>query len=337
MIIVEGPDNSGKSTLIKQLLELDPGLRILKRKKFDRHKDQTIGTSYLEELIPKDGDRVSHGYAIADRFFASECIYGTLFRNGCRMTASEHRAVRNLLVSYGTVLVYCRPPRESIEKTWNERPQLYDRDPLRIYNEYEERLYDIFKGADQASFNYDWTHRSAYDMRSNIISTHQNIFNDQKEALTWWSAHPQGIGQLRDPDVVFIGEELGPRAVVPVPFVSGPAADFLTKSIMKLCRVIGDYDSEFYYTNADKGLSNNAAALRHELSNLGSARAIVTLGNVAGEMFEFIRPTLPSYQQDAKWVTMPHPMYWRRFRWKQRHEYAEMLVKQLEPLFREIA
>jgi len=333
MIIVEGPDNGGKSTLIKQLIELDPGLRILKRKRFDRHKDQTIGTSYLQELIPEDGDRVAHGYAIADRFFASECIYGSLFRNGCRMTAAEHRAVRNMLMAYGTVLVFCRPPDDTITETWKERKQLYDRDPLVVAQEYDARLYSIFDGAAEVGFDYDWTNELADGMRQTIVDTHQQIQEERCAALTWWGANPYGIGQLVDPDVVFLGESASPRAKVPVPFVAGPAADFLSKSLLKVRKVIGH--DQFYITNAEKGTDKDTAVLRHELTQLGKVRAIVCLGKVAQEMYEYVQDDLPSVWERTKVITIPHPMYWRRFRWKERHQYAQMLIEQLEPLYRE--
>lgn len=170
MIIVEGPDNAGKSTLVKQLMELDPQLKKIRRKRFNPRNGETIGSSYLQALINEEIVK-SHGYAIADRMLASECIYGELFRDGCRMTEAEHFAIRGVLSAYRAMIIHCDAPDEVIIKSWKEREQLYD-DPLIIARAYRERISSLFPG--MLVLRYDWTARDADQHRKHIIDLHRS-------------------------------------------------------------------------------------------------------------------------------------------------------------------
>jgi hypothetical protein len=154
MIIVEGADNSGKTTLITQLIQIDPTLRLLKRDKFVKDRGENIATSYIKCLLPKDGDWLGHARGIADRLMASECIYGDLFRGGCRMSESEHIAIMDILKAYNAFVVFCDPPDYAIEATWRERGQMYN-DSKAIVREYRRRLMKIFHPL--PVFRYDWT------------------------------------------------------------------------------------------------------------------------------------------------------------------------------------
>jgi thymidylate kinase len=172
MIIVEGADNVGKSTLVQQLLEADPTLRFLDRPRFKPEHGETIGDSYLRALLPPAHDYAAQAHSIADRFLASECIYGQLFRGGCRMTADQHLILRGLLIQYNAIVVWCNPPLETISQTWREREQLYDETAsLSIAASYRERIHDIFRGFPIVP--YDWTKPGASVLRQTIIMAHK--------------------------------------------------------------------------------------------------------------------------------------------------------------------
>lgn len=183
MIILEGCDNAGKSTLLSQLLEMDPSLRILKRDRFNPERGETIGTSYLNALLPPDdGDRLAHGNSIADRFLASECIYGKLFRGGCRMTPREHFLIKSMLMSYGAFVVWCDPGIYTVRKTWQQRGQLYD-DPIVIHEAYKRRLKKIF--APIPVLAYDWTSHTAKTNRQLFIDLHHRRMSEYQLELSW--------------------------------------------------------------------------------------------------------------------------------------------------------
>lgn len=187
MIILEGPDNAGKSTLLTELLALDPSLRVLKRQRFRPEMGETIGTSYMEALMPpEDGNRRAHANSVVDRFYASECIYGALFRGGCRMTAREHYLIKIMLISYGAFVVYCNPGWKAIEATWTDREQLYD-DAKKIHDSYRQRIRRIFYPI--PVIDYDWTSKYAEVDRRSIITRHHTILENYDLQLGWPVIH----------------------------------------------------------------------------------------------------------------------------------------------------
>jgi hypothetical protein len=174
MIIVEGADNVGKTTFIQQLLALDPSLFVMKRERFNPRAGGTIGQSYLRMLLPPT-DRSTLFHGIADRCLASECIYGQLFRAGCRMSEHEHFLIKTVLLSYGALVVHCDAPDAAIMHSWTERTQLYEHDPLVIAHAYRRRLQDIFRPIEV--IKYDWTATDARSKREYIARLHQRILN----------------------------------------------------------------------------------------------------------------------------------------------------------------
>lgn len=324
MIIIEGPDNAGKSTLVRQLIEEDPKLRLLRRERFKPSKGDTIGGSYLGALIPEDGDRVSHGYSIADRLIASECIYGDLFRDGCRMSDAEHLAADLVLRSYQAVVVHCDVPDEHVLSSWTDREQLYD-DPLTIAKSYRERIESIFPTR-ELFFRYDWTDPQADQMRDTIIKAHQGVMRHAHDQLSWWSVFSHGIGNLRSPKLVFIGEELSPSSTTQLPFAAGPAGDFLAWSLDQA----GIDRRDIYVTNAMKGIAHDAPVLREELNHVidPERTRVVMLGRVAQHVYEYLEDSLNVSPVAA--VHIPHPQYWRRFKWNEREKYVEMLTRAVE-------
>lgn len=169
MIIIEGADNVGKSTLIDQLIELDPRLYVMKRERFRPSKGGSIGSSYLKMLLPGAGrDLLTFG--IADRLLASECIYGELFRGKCRMTPHEHFLIKAVLMSYGALVIHCDAPDRFIIDSWNTRAQLYEQDPLLIARTYRARLERIFRPLEV--IKYDWTNSDASMRREAIVRLH---------------------------------------------------------------------------------------------------------------------------------------------------------------------
>jgi hypothetical protein len=182
MIIVEGGDNVGKSTLVKQLLALDARLHLLKRERFKPWRGETIGQSYLQALTPPSGNPNDHAWALADRFFASECIYGRLFRDGCRMTAHQHFQLKALLISYNALVVFCDPPDSVIEHSWMQREQLYD-SPLKIAHAYRRYLVELFYPL--PVIRYDWTNPNSSIERYQILQQHCHRVHQVELALQW--------------------------------------------------------------------------------------------------------------------------------------------------------
>lgn len=338
MIIVEGADNVGKSTLIKQLIELDPQLRVLHRDRFNPQKEETIATSYLRALLPKDGDRVAHSYGLADRFLASECIYGDLFRKGCRMNAAEHRAIRNMLNAYQAMVIFCDPPDDVIMSTWTKREQLYD-NPLQIAHAYRDRMHMIFPKT--SVFRYDWTADGASDQRAAFVHLHRNVVKITSRHLSWWSSVPYGAGILHAPGLILIGESPSPQAKVQVPFSEGGAAVYLADTLTQVEGMLDPRDrwraSQYYITNAMKDHvteeifdgRSDAVLLREELNFLiHDETVVIALGREAEKMYRAVEGRL--HRQPRRFAALRHPQFVRRFAHHEQADYAREFVAVLK-------
>ena len=175
MIVIEGGDNVGKTTLRQQLIDESTKhpLFVLHRQRFSPTGNtsiQTIGQSYLEMLMPDSQDGRDINLGIADRLLASEWVYGELFRGGCRLTAREHFLIRAALASLNALVIFCDPPDATILASWEQREQLYARDPLRIAERYRMQIADIF--APLRVFRYDWTATAAAEDRRALLDEH---------------------------------------------------------------------------------------------------------------------------------------------------------------------
>jgi hypothetical protein len=171
MIVVEGGDNVGKSTLVEQLVNESNGLLyVMRRQKFSPTAGGTIGQSYLDMLVPgNQGDRPII-FGLADRLLASEHVYGKLFRGGSRLSKREHFLILATLISYNAIIVFCDPPDTAIEASWAEREQLYPHDPLLIAAKYREEMPRIF--GPLPVLRYDWTASNATEARQTMLRLH---------------------------------------------------------------------------------------------------------------------------------------------------------------------
>jgi len=167
MIIIEGADNTGKSTLIKQLLEADPSLRLLHRERFKPGMEGTIAQTHIQSMLPLDDSIMRHAHSLADRSFLSECIYGPIFRGRCRMTPAEHVTLYGLLRFYRATIVWCDVSDEVVLRTWADREQLYDRDPLQII--YAYRAFMATLPHDIPLVRYAWNVPGAPKQRRDIL------------------------------------------------------------------------------------------------------------------------------------------------------------------------
>jgi thymidylate kinase len=112
MIIVEGTDKSGKSTFIANLLQAFP----------ENYKEKLRMAHF--GILPDDWD-YSDDYigfigpnVILDRFIDSERAYGPLYRGGVnpKLTTKNMLKVYGECAKIGTLLVYCNPDLEEVQK-----------------------------------------------------------------------------------------------------------------------------------------------------------------------------------------------------------------------------
>lgn len=114
MIIVEGPDNSGKSEVVRSIAEEFRLVAIKNFRKPERPQD-------IDGFIARVIQSFAHS-AVLDRcVLISEPVYGPLFREDSCI--SDRDAIIALL-KINPAIVYCRPSIEKIRATIDARPQM---------------------------------------------------------------------------------------------------------------------------------------------------------------------------------------------------------------------
>lgn len=124
MIIVEGMDNSGKTTLIKKLAEVfGERVQVIKPPGPFRSSGELNGWLDRDiELIQKGKEK----FTIYDRYpILSEPIYGPEIRKHSMITGAQvEKALDKLqMADTPTLVIYCRPHNDSIHN-FGEREQM---------------------------------------------------------------------------------------------------------------------------------------------------------------------------------------------------------------------
>ena len=118
MIILEGPDGGGKSTLAARL-HRDYDYAIVKTGPPALDEDTTA--AYLSALYTA---LARPGLTIFDRLHLGEAIYGPLLRSTDRMGASGLKVIERAIAENGVRLLICCPPWETLKIGWRSKPDL---------------------------------------------------------------------------------------------------------------------------------------------------------------------------------------------------------------------
>lgn len=123
MVIIEGPDGSGKSTLIQHIqetfgdaVELSPHSRMTKDQRNDpRFRDPIEVKERVYSAIAHRGPLTGQGpLQVHDRLFFSALVYDQVFDRTPTFGWNEQVHVCRLLTAISPPIVFCLPPLASI-------------------------------------------------------------------------------------------------------------------------------------------------------------------------------------------------------------------------------
>lgn len=144
MIIIEGLDGVGKTTLVDYLVNQG-----MKKYHFDYDaKNMDLYSKYLTVLKDENPN------IVLDRSFISEMVYGPVLRNNCKLELEQYKKLLLLYKQRGASLIYLTAPKYILlERRKNEEPDyemiLNHYDKLHNqYNDiidYSENFIDVFK------------------------------------------------------------------------------------------------------------------------------------------------------------------------------------------------
>jgi len=149
MIILEGADNSGKSTLGKKLA-----------KKFHLplvHSSRPKGNLLPLEILSHSNNQLKPSKTIQDRVYAiSEYVYGHVIRGKTDLGAHHAIALEDLY-SRDHLIIYCRPNLKTILKNVGREQMegVIDNHP-ELVNEYDELMVDIGRYSNNKVVRYDY-------------------------------------------------------------------------------------------------------------------------------------------------------------------------------------
>lgn len=164
-LICTGMDNSGKSTLTKQLIERFNGVELRHSPGPEPHKVQE---DWLRKQIVDNGELQDGKDIVYDRFAPfEEMVYGPILRSGS-LFDMEDTSVR-MLKLFRPIIVYTRPPRGHI-LNFGDRPQMdgvITHGEL-LLNSYDELMFRLMAEG-WTVLVYDYTKKYAFEKLINKL------------------------------------------------------------------------------------------------------------------------------------------------------------------------
>lgn len=311
MIIVEGPDGSGKTSIIERLRHQRRHLKALRSGIGSEGTgnwggDDEAPIAYARKILEaRDEEYInppgsdSYGTRIAfDRFHLSEWVYGPLLRGASGISFNEMILVRRLLRALGVQVILCLPPYArtlaNVMKEGRERPPYQTVEFLReAYNRFQNVLPRLV-----ADIVFDYT-------------------RDTDRALMMPSPGrylPDGMVGTPGARYMIVGEFS--TAALDLPFFSMQnSSGYLNEALWSAG--YGEHEMMFANVLTKDGEPRD---LRQMLGHLNvTPEIIIALGVEARTQF---------YRQGINHVpifTVPHPAFWQRFHSGDANDYVFQL------------
>jgi energy-coupling factor transporter ATP-binding protein EcfA2 len=294
IVILEGPDGSGKTTLANYLVA---HLSL-------RYHHEGVPPANASPLVyygdTLEGWRRSGARVVADRFALGERVYGPLLR-GVDQFGDEGWGVFNRLMrACGVVRVLCLPPFERCRAAWaSGRPELIRDEEL-----FSKTYWAWARLRDDRSLGdllYDWTLISLEKITELIIQVSREKRRIPSPAVGNPDAPYLLVGDVGN------GKQPGPSGELAF-FGTDESSGYLTR-VLRVAEV----------PEQDVILMNSAyrnGATWNLRQGWILQKKVVALGQRADE-----RLTLDNVPHE----TIPHPQYWRRFRHHDVVSYAQRL------------
>lgn len=295
LIILEGPDGAGKTTLARELEQL--GYRYVHHGVPPAEAlDGDLFRWFLKPLYAAKVRADANQPTVFDRLHLSDRTYGPVMRGSATLTELQERLLERFLHARGGQVVLCLPPWRVVLNNW-----LKNQDNEYVDN--PDKLFQVYKGY----FNLTGQHRGylTYDYTREDATTFARVLQ---------TMHPR---ELPEPIVgtpgarfLFVGEGVNPNLTsVDLPFLDWTGSSGYLHAALDEA---GYLEPELAFTNAlaPDGTPNK---LDHD-----QPWSVVALGNVAHA--ECVRQKVPTR------ALLAHPAHWKRFHAHERDKYVKSLA-----------
>ena len=288
IIVLEGPDGAGKSTLAAEFVRR--GFRLA-------HHDvpPEPGEDKFEryiQLIEAVGDE----NVIFDRFAPTEYVYSHVLRpDQIQITVEHVRLINRLLYAKGCLTIFCLPPYETDEANWRARHA----DELVKNPDQMKLIYYAYGRLRSAEYSY--LNAIAYDYtRDGEVATHRLL------PLRL----PRGVIGQPSARFLIVGERsTEKRDYAFLSLKNSSCAAYLNHALWEA----GFEEHELAFTNAF-----TYEGYYRDLRKIYDGRIVIAFGNHAQYQCD---------EQGVPHLRMFHPQYWKRFQSSRRDEYVAELRK----------
>jgi hypothetical protein len=288
IIILEGPDGSGKTTLAHDL-------------------QQRFNLAYHHEGPPPPNvpildhlGTVLDGYrgknVVIDRFALGERVYGPIVRGHDSLGADGWKVIRRLMRAVGAMEVLCLPSYDTCYAAWSSgRAEMFNK------VEHFKQFYAKYVELKGDQYIYDYSDPVQLEHMISICRSLQSL-----EGMLGLPANMVGSAVA---SYLFVGERgANPQATHDLPFFSSVnSSRYLNDAIA----AAGFNEGEIAFINAYKHDKTPNVIPRN-------FKTVVALGGHASAVCN---------QQHIRHRFVYHPQYWKRFHSPKVDEYVRMLRK----------
>jgi len=308
LIVIEGVDRTGKSTLARRIAE-------------------RIGAEVIHAGVPTKGsieeyETALNGYdpreeehLVLDRWHVGEYVWPEIFGRESDFDLATRRHVEMFMSSRGATVVYGDRDREKLKKEL-----VLHNEPLAP--EDLERASGLFAQARTFKAEYVDVWDYDYDGEDKIV----NIIREAQVAA-WRVGHlwnewgPAWVGRPNGNRVLLVGDQQGPEHPGRNPPYRVPFAPYRGTSGHYLLSALESW-RKTAIVNAHDRDTGQEYDLEMGWKVLGCP-LIVALGELAARAVE---------GQGLPYKKVPHPQYWRRFNYANLTDYTSLLEKGKEAL-----
>lgn len=301
LIVIEGPDRTGKSSLAQRIADKVNG-RVIHAGPPTKHPLEEYETA-LDTYDPRGQDHL-----ILDRWHLGEYVWPAIFKRETLFNRACQIHLAMYMRSRGAFFIHAdRDPRKLGQELIDAHEPIGPAELPEVRSLFDKALKDV--GAHGV---WDYERHTDVDVDNFIDNARSNAVDVGR---IWNRLGPGWVG-TEQPHALIVGDELGPLKPGTTPPEDIPFAPYAATS----GRYLLDSFTEKMWrgialVNSVSGRNQARRDLMTTWEAFGSPR-VVALGQKASERLE--RWNVPHQ-------AVPHPQHWRRFRYNDREDYISMI------------
>lgn len=314
VIILEGPDGGGKSTIAKKLVE--HGFH------YTHEGPPPEGVDLIAHYLRKLNDSIEAPYDVVhDRLYLGEMVYGPIFRGQDRLGIEGLKLFSRLHASKVIHQYICCPSRETLKKNYDAKllePDDYVKGFDNLWKVYDKYI-DLFSSPSFPELcNCFWFNYEENTCEAILGQLRRPMIN-----------LPNGtIGRI-DAKYLFIADTPNhPSIDVPFFAITGSSGYF-----NKALELAGIHELDLAISNA-YGPSAQSHLLSEILENLPKVKYIFTMGRVAQDWICWEDQRDDSLRPGITVIPIPHPSYLKRFKGHNPQVMADLIKEKLNGVTR---